>query len=112
MSTETAEKKSSPGKPKSPSKTTPAKRTPKSKAVAAPEAESSDAGTTKKKRGRSSLTIEVPINQSTLAVLEMLVTLNQSSNPGAAAAKLLATEADKLMASISEKLAGSFPTKV
>jgi hypothetical protein len=62
----------------------------------------------KKRRGRSSLTINVPVNRQTLSLLETCVTLGQATSTEAVAAKLLARAADDLKTSMAEQIAGNF----
>lgn len=85
-----------------------AKKAAKKPVSKAPETETPGV---KKKRGRSSLTIVVPITRSTLLLLEACVTLNQATSPEAVAAKLLARAADDLRTAMSTQLAGSFGSK-
>lgn len=65
----------------------------------------------KKRRGRSSLSISVPINKSTQSILETCVTLRQATSTEAVAAKLLAKAADELRATMTAQISGSFTTK-
>lgn len=65
----------------------------------------------KKRRGRSSLTVNVPINQSTQKILETCVTLGQATSAEAVAAKLLAKAADDLRVSMTAQISGTFTVK-
>ncbi len=65
----------------------------------------------KKRRGRSSLTVNVPINQSTQKILETCVTLGQATSAEAVAAKLLAKAADDLRTSMTAQISGTFTAK-
>lgn len=72
--------------------------------------EAADA-TPKKRRGRSSLTVTVPVNQATLKLLETCVTLGQATSAEAVAAKLLAKAADELRTSMTAQISGTFSSK-
>ncbi len=72
------------------------------------KASDSAAPVEKKRRGRSSLTITVPVNRQTLSLLETCVTLKQATSTEAVAAKLLARAADDLQAAMAEQIAGNF----
>lgn len=65
----------------------------------------------KKRRGRSSLTVTVPINQSTQKILETCVTLGQATSAEAVAAKLLSKAADDLRTSMAAQISGTFTAK-
>ena len=65
----------------------------------------------KKRRGRSSLTVTVPINQSVQKILETCVTLGQATSSEAVAAKLLAKAADDLRTSMTAQISGTFVTR-
>ena len=79
------------------------------KAVPATDAPENEAP--KKRRGRSSLTISVPVNQQTLALLNTCVTLKQATSAEAVAAKLLNKAADELRESMTAQISGTFAAK-
>lgn len=71
---------------------------------------SADAGDAapKKRRGRSSLTISVPITRQTQSLLETCVTLGQATSSEAVAAKLLARAAEDLRQNMTAQISGTF----
>lgn len=83
-----------------------AKKAPKKAVAVAPAPEAP-----KKRRGRSSLSITVPINNSTKSILETCVTLGQATSAEAVAAKLIARAAEELRETMSAQISGSFTAK-